>query len=68
MHLQLRSQWNVLLEQCIVTNSESSKLNILVLLITDVVLLLIVLAGLLRMRYQNRITCGIGQLLWKQVR
>ena len=68
MHLQLRSQWDVLLEECTVTNSESSKLNIIVLLITDVVLLLIVLVGLLRMRHQGHMTCGIGQLLWKQVR
>lgn len=67
MHLQLRSKWDFFLVQCIVINSESSKLNIIVLLITDIVLLLIVLIGLLRTRHHGDSTFGIRRLLWKQV-
>jgi len=67
IHLQLRSKWDVFLAQCIVTNSESSKLNIIVLLITDIVLLLIVLIGLLHTRHHGDSTFGIKRLLWKQV-
>jgi hypothetical protein len=34
---------------------------------TDIVLLLIMLVGLLRMRYSDGSTFGLAQLLWKQV-
>jgi hypothetical protein len=50
-----------------VLNPESSKLNITVLLVTDIVLLLTMLVGLLRLRSDGIGTFGIGQLLWKQV-
>lgn len=53
--------------QCIVPNSESSKLYVIVLAITDIILLLIVLIGLLRLRRDGCGTFGIGLLLWKQV-
>ena len=64
---QLRSDWDVALVQCIVLNSDSSKLNIIVLLITDSVLLLTVLVGLLRLRGDGVGTSSLGRLLWKQV-
>jgi hypothetical protein len=38
------------------------------MLITDVVLLVSMLIGLLHMRYQGVGTHGLGLLLWKQVR
>jgi len=63
---RLRSKWDVFLAQCIVTNSESNRLNLIVFLITDIVLLLIVLIGLLRMRHHGDSTFGIRRLLWKQ--
>jgi hypothetical protein len=68
IYLQLRANWNFILPQCQELNSQSSKPNIIVLFITDVVLLLIVLVGLFRLRSQGHLTCGIGRLLWKQVR
>ena len=50
-----------------VLNTESSKLNFIVTLITDIMLLLIMLAGLFRLRYYERGTLGLGRLVWKQV-
>jgi hypothetical protein len=67
MHLQLRSNWDVILGQCLVPNSDSNKLNIIVLLVTDVLLLLMVLVGLFSLRSDGIGTFGVGQLLWKQV-
>lgn len=54
--------------QCIVRNSESSKLYVIVLALTNIILLLAVLIGLLRLRRDGSGTFGIGLLLWKQVR
>ena len=48
-------------------NSERNKLNIIVLLVTDITLLLTVLVGLLRLRGDGIGTFGVGKLLWKQV-
>jgi len=67
-HLQLRSDWDAAKQQCIVINSDSSKLHILVFVITDIILLLAVLVGLLRWRRDGGGTFGITRLLWKQVR
>jgi hypothetical protein len=44
------------------------KLNILVTLATDVILLLIMIFGLLRLGFHERSAFGLGRLLWKQVR
>ena len=54
-------------EGCIVVNTESTKLNIIVTLITDVILLLIMLVGLLRIRRYGCGKFGLGHLMWKQV-
>jgi hypothetical protein len=48
-------------------NIESSKPNITVTLVTDIILLLIMLAGLLRIRLHGGGTCGLWRLLWKHV-
>ena len=48
-------------------NAEDNKLNIIVTFITDIILLLIVLVGLIRLRYHGGGTLGLGRLLWKQV-
>jgi hypothetical protein len=67
IHPQLRSEWDPINLQCIERNSDSSKLNIIVLVIADIVLLLTVLIGLFRWRSGGGDTFGIGGLLWKQV-
>ena len=43
------------------------ELNILVTLATDVILLLIMFFGLLRLGFHERGTFGLGRLMWKQV-
>lgn len=55
------------MQTCTVLNTESNKLNITVTLIADVILLLIVLVGLLRLRRHGAGRSGIGLLLWNQV-
>ena len=52
---------------CVVTNIQSCKSSLIVLLGADVVLLLIMLAGLLRLRRHGGGSLAIGRLLWKQV-
>jgi hypothetical protein len=66
--LQLRSSWNTTQLQCIVLNPESGRLNIIVLVITDIVLLLTMFVGLLRFRSNGGGRFGVGRLIWKQVR
>ncbi|KAN0141799.1 hypothetical protein V8E53_000261 [Lactarius tabidus] len=61
----LHSTWVPAQSVCGVLNSESSNKNVVGTFITDVVLLLTMLVGLLRLRRRN-IMFGFGQLLWKQ--
>jgi len=65
--LQLRASWSAALPGCIVFNTDNSKLNIIVLFITDLVLLVTMLGGLLRFRRDVGGTCSVERLLWKQV-
>ena len=53
---------------CSVGNLHISQLNILVTLATDIILLLIMSFGLLRLGFHERGAFGLGRLLWKQVR
>jgi hypothetical protein len=46
---------------------QNFKLNLIVLLATDVILLLIMFFGLLRLGFHERSAFGVGRLLWKQV-
>ena len=48
-------------------NTDSSNYNILATLAADVILLLIMLAGLFRIRLRTGSMSGFGLLLWKQV-
>jgi hypothetical protein len=50
------------------TNVETCKGFYITLLATDVILLLIMLAGLLRLRLHARAFHDIASILWKQVR
>jgi hypothetical protein len=52
--------------KCVVTNVETSQPSLISLFVTDFLLLLIMLAGLLRFRRGG--TFRLGHLLWRQVR
>jgi len=63
----LRSIWAPAQGVCVVLNTDSSKYNIIATLATDVILLLVMLAGLSRIRRQmGGSMSGLGLLLWKQ--
>ena len=64
---QIRATWEPLLATCIITNIHSMKLNMITTLITDVVLLLIMLIGLLRLGFHEPGVYGLGYLMWRQV-
>ena len=51
---------------CVVLDTERSKDNIIALLVSDVVLLLTMIVGLLRLRKDGTLF-GLGKLLWRQV-
>jgi len=64
--VRLRSVWDPALQFCTVLNSKSNQLNITVTLIADIILLLIVLIGLLRLRRDGGGRFALGRLLWNQ--
>jgi hypothetical protein len=51
-----------------VTNLDASKPTLIALFGTDFLLLLIMLAGLLRLRRRGGGTLKLGRILWRQVR
>jgi hypothetical protein len=63
----MRSAWDPVLLDCIVLNTEKNKPSIIATLITDIVLLLIMLIGLLRLLHDSGGSFALGRLLWKQV-
>lgn len=63
----MRFGWDPVLKDCVALNSETNKPSIIVTLITDIVLLLIVLIGLLRLLHDSGGSFALGRLLWKQV-
>jgi hypothetical protein len=65
---QLRSVWAPAQGVCITPNIGSGVHYLIVTLITDTILLLTVLVGLLRLRHDGGGFHGLVQLLWKQVR
>ena len=52
---------------CVVYNATENALTLISMAVTDIVLLLIMLVGLLRLRYHGGATSGMTHLLWKQV-
>ena len=60
--LQIRVAWVPEQRACRVLNTESP--SVTTMFVTDVVLLVIMLVGLLRLRLH---VFGLGELLWKQV-
>jgi hypothetical protein len=67
IHLQIRSTWLPLEGTCAVTDVETSQPSLIALFATDFLLLLIMLAGLLRLRRSGGDSFELGRLLWKQV-
>jgi hypothetical protein len=63
-YLQVRVAWLPELNLCGVLNPDIFTLSVTSMFVTDVILLLIMLVGLLRLRLH---IFGLGQLLWKQV-
>ena len=61
--------WSPVIRACVYVNIEATKLSMCSLLVTDVFLLLTMLAGLLRLRRGSGggDSFRIGRLLWKQV-
>ncbi|KAH9956523.1 hypothetical protein BC827DRAFT_1270889 [Russula dissimulans] len=63
---QIRSTWSPDEATCLVLNIESNKPNFIVALCTDIVLLVIMLVGLLRLGFHERSAFGMGRLMWRQ--
>jgi hypothetical protein len=66
--MQLRATWSEEKGTCILLNAVTSKPNIISSLVTDVVLLLIMLMGLLYSRIGDGGSYGVGRILRNQVR
>jgi hypothetical protein len=66
IHQQIRAEWVPEAKACVITNIEICRGFYITLLLTDVILLFIMLAGLLRLRRGGG-TFYISHLLWKQV-
>jgi len=66
-HPQLRATWVPELLTCAVANPVDNAPSLYSLAATDIVLLLIMLVGLLRLRCRGGATFGLTNLLWKQV-
>ena len=67
IHSQLRSTWGNVQGSCEVLNTESTKINVLVTLVTHIILFLIMFAGLLHLRRQGGNMPGLWRTLWRQV-
>jgi len=63
---RLRSEWSPALGGCSLPNIDSNKLAISAMLGTDIALLLIMIAGLLRLRKRGGSRFELGRLLWRQ--
>ncbi|KAF8498240.1 hypothetical protein F5888DRAFT_233691 [Russula emetica] len=64
--VRVRESWSDELNTCVLLNPESIKPNIMGSLIADVVLLLIMLIGLLRLPFGAGDALGLERVLWKQ--
>jgi hypothetical protein len=67
MHMQIRSSWNPV-TLCSIPNTKSNASTFVSMFVTDFILLLVMLVGLLRMRYRGAGGFALGRLLWKQVK
>ncbi|KAH9974539.1 hypothetical protein BGW80DRAFT_146035 [Lactifluus volemus] len=62
----LRSAFGPEATTCVVRNSDIAELNVIVTFVTDIILLLMMLAGLLHLRRQGGGLLDLGNFLWKQ--
>jgi hypothetical protein len=63
----MRATWAPEESTCMAVNIHSTKLNLIIALVTDIILLLIMLIGLLRLGFHETGVRGIGHLMWTQV-
>jgi len=63
---RLRATWVPTELTCVVYNSTENALTLISMAVADIVLLLMMLVGLLRLRYHGCATSGLTHLLWKQ--
>ena len=66
-YFQIRASWTPESDLCEINNIHSTKLNMIMILTTDIVLLLIMLIGLLRLGFNESGVYGLGRLMWRQV-
>jgi MYXO-CTERM domain-containing protein len=66
-HEQVRSQWDPVAKSCVTTNVEICQVAMVSGLVTDAILLLMMLAGLLQLRRRGGGSYELWHLLWKQV-
>jgi len=64
--VRLRAAWVPALSTCAISNAHSTKPNLISILTTDIVLLLTMLIGLLRLGFHESGVRGLGKLMWKQ--
>jgi len=64
--IRIRAVYAEAANTCVVLNIQSTKVNILVTLVADILLLLIMLVGLLRLRCHEHGAFSMGRLLWRQ--
>jgi hypothetical protein len=67
LHLEFHATWAPTQSVCEVLNPESSTKTVIAALVSDVILLLTMLVGLLRLRHGGTMI-GLGKFLWRQVR
>jgi len=63
---RIHASWIPEADTCVITDIHSTQLNMIATLITDIVLLLIMLIGLLRLGFNEPGVYGLGYLMWKQ--
>ncbi|KAN0111509.1 hypothetical protein V8E52_008532 [Russula decolorans] len=64
--IRIRAVWEPAAKSCIITNIELCEIAMVSTFVTDTVLLLIMLAGLLHLRHRGRGSHELWHLLWKQ--
>jgi len=63
---RIRAKWDDAKLACLNENTRINTLSLVVTVVTDISLLILMLVGLLRMRYHAGSKFGLSQLLWKQ--
>ncbi len=67
IHQQIRAVWVPAARSCAITNIVDCRGFYITLLVNDIFLLLVMLAGLLRIRFSAGGSFYLSRLLWKQV-